>query len=163
MAFDFDEEDFEPQRKKPANDIAIKLDLLAEKQDILNEEFAIVKDNITDIMQLTSESKIPLSLKKLICDHFKCSLCHSTPINPPIIVSKCCKTIIGCEGCVNTWFSGSDALTKSCPICRAKRGYNEMMILKGIDDFLHGVRRITSIDDDELPPPINPQTSSTRT
>ena len=33
-------------------------------------------------------------------------------MTPSIIISKCCKTVVGCEKCVNEW-------------CRAERGYNE--------------------------------------
>ena len=61
-------------------------------------------------------------------------------MTPPVIATKCCKTLLGCEGCINGWYSGEDALTKSCPACRAERGYNDTLIVKGLDDFLEQVK-----------------------
>lgn len=57
---------------------------------------------------------------------------------------------------MNDWFSGPDALTKSCPSCRAERGYNETMLLRGLDEFLTEIRKVIQTDDEadeyELPP-----------
>ena len=96
-------------------------------------------------MQLSKESKIPLGLKRIVRDSFKCKICHAVPINPPVIMSKCCKTLIGCEPCINTLYSGPDALTKPCPCCRSERGYNETMVLRGIDEFLQSFKRVVTI------------------
>ena len=66
------------------------------------------------------------------------SIAHSTPV----VMAKCCHSIIGCEVCVNAWFSGPEALTKSCPRCSSERGYNETMRLMGLDHLLlHGNQR----------------------
>ena len=49
-------------------------------------------------------------------DAFTCKICKDSPIEPPIILYKCCKTIIGCESCINFWYSGEageDATTKN--------------------------------------------------
>lgn len=66
------------------------------------------------------------------------------------MISKCCKVIIGCERCVNGWYTG-----KTCPSCRAERGYSETMILKGIDNFLTEVKKVIQTadetDEEELP------------
>ena len=73
-----------------------------------------------------------------------------------MIVSKCCKTILGCESCVNRWFSGNDALTKDCPLCRSERGYTETMLVRGLDGFLQEILSVIQSeeerDDYELPP-----------
>ena len=55
------------------------------------------------------------------------------------------KTILGC---LNSWYSGQEALTKTCPSCRAERGYNETMLLLGLNDFLTEIRKAiqTAID-----------------
>ena len=44
--------------------------------------------------------------------------------------------------CVDTWYSGPEAMRKTCPMCRAERGCNETMILCGLSDFMEACRRI---------------------
>ena len=110
-----------------------------EKLDALMREVENIKDSMKDIVSLTKNTPVPVALKRILRDTFKCTICHSVPIRPPVIITKCCKTILGCEACVNGWFSGPDALTKCCPSCRADRGYNDTMLLRGLDDFLSEV------------------------
>ena len=56
---------------------------------------------------------------------------------------------------MNHWYSGDEALTKTCPACRADRGYNETMLLQGLDQFLIGVQQAIQTEDEhdeeELP------------
>ena len=33
-------------------------------------------------------------------------------------------------------------MTKTCPLCRAERGCNETMILRGLSEFMEAVQRI---------------------
>ena len=63
-------------------------------------------------------------------------------MTPPIIISKCCKTVMGCEKCVNEWYSGPDALIKMCPSRRPQRGYNETMLLRGFDNFITELQKV---------------------
>ena len=49
---------------------------------------------------------------------------------------------------MNHWYSGDEALTKSCPACRTDRGYNETMLLRGLDEFLIGVRQAIQTEDE---------------
>ena len=110
--------------------------------DIKND-ISEVKGAIDKLMEIDCTSRIPIGLKNLISESFKCKICHCTT-TPPVIATKCCKCIIGCEVCINGWFSGEDALTKTCPNCRADRGYNETMPLKGLDDFLEVWRKASN-------------------
>lgn len=49
---------------------------------------------------------------------------------------------------MNHWYSGDEALTKTCPACCADRGYNETMLLRGLDEFLIGVRQAIQTEDE---------------
>lgn len=104
---------------------------------------------------LNEKSKLPVGLYRIVRDAFQCRICFCVPIRPPVVISKCCKVIIGCERCVNGWYTGTEALTKTCPSCRAERGYSETMILKGIDNFLTEVKKVIQTaderDEEELP------------
>ena len=124
--------------------------------DALLSDISNIRENIADMMSLSEKSQVPLAFRRIIRDTFKCSICHTVPIKPPVIVTKCCKTILGCDSCVNGWFSGLDALTKTCPSCQAERGYNETVLLRGLDDFLIQIRKVIQTDEErdeeELPP-----------
>ncbi|XP_065908512.1 uncharacterized protein [Dysidea avara] len=108
----------------------------------LKDEVISVKETVSDAMSLTPESVLPLGLRRIIRDTFKCQICHTIPVQPPVIVTKCCKNILGCQVCVDTWYSGPEAMRKTCPMCRAERGCNETMILRGLSDFMEACRRI---------------------
>ena len=115
----------------------------------LVEDMKHVKDSIDLIFSLTKDVKIPLALKKSLKETFKCIICMTMPIKPPVIISKCCKSIIGCEECINKWYCGPDALQIPCPHCRMERGYSDMKVLKGMDDFLMLIKKMQLEDCDE--------------
>ncbi len=71
-------------------------------------------------------------------------------MKPPVIMCKCCKVVIGCESCVNAWYTGPEALTETCPACRAERGYSGMMILRGLDNFLTVVKKVIQTEDEKV-------------
>ena len=96
---------------------------------------------LKDIMTVNKDTPLPLGLQKVLHDTFKCSICQQT-VRPPVIITKCCRSLLGCSECVNTWYSGEDALTKQCPRCRAERGYNETMVLLGQESFLDVVQKL---------------------
>jgi len=62
----------------------------------IKDELVSLKDTVMDVISLTPESFLPLGLRRVIRDTFKCQMCQSTA-NPPIIVTKCCKNILGCQ------------------------------------------------------------------
>ncbi|KAL5463152.1 hypothetical protein EMCRGX_G032028 [Ephydatia muelleri] len=53
---------------------------------------------------------------------------------------------LGCEACVNLWYSGPDALEKTCPRCRAKREFCETMVVLGLDELVAGAKSILGDD-----------------
>jgi len=71
------------------------------------------------------------------------------PIKPPMIITKCCKSILGCETCCLNWYSGAEATMKRCPLCRAERGLSETMRLAGLDDFLDTLQYYFSNDNSQ--------------
>ena len=143
-----DDEDFEPTNKRGRQ----------EKLDLLLNKVGSIRECLNDMITLTKDARVPMGLKRIPRDTFKCRICHSVPIKPPVIVTKCCKNVLGCESCINTGYSGPDALVKTCPACRAERGYNETMLLRGLDEFLKQIGRAIQTEeereDDSLPPVI---------
>ena len=76
------------------------------------------------------QSKIPYSKKYL--NAFSVSSAETS--HPPISITSCCESIIGCQKCTSTWLNaGKD----TCPKCR-KEGFSNMLItMKGFDEFLN--------------------------
>lgn len=66
----------------------------------ISHDVAAIHEKTDAIMSLTKDAKIPLGLKKLLNDALKCHICTSV-MKPPLIIAKCCKTLIGCEECIN--------------------------------------------------------------
>lgn len=130
--------------EEPINSKMLKetnsLVIIESKVDDMREDIESIKEAIQEIWHLNEKSKLPMGLQRIIRDAFQCKICLSVPINPPVIMSKCCKVIIGCEACVNGWYTGTEALTKTCPSCRIERGYSETMVLRGLDSFLDFAR-----------------------
>ena len=70
-------------------------------------------------------------LYKSICDAFRCSICLT--MKPPIVYSKCCLRIVGCEGCV----ARSHEVTWQCPLCRkAIVGQDSISRVRCLDEML---------------------------
>ncbi len=130
-------------KRTKSNSVAVEV--IADKIDDLRDDIVSVKCVMQDVLCLSSSSNIPLGLQRLIRDSFQCKICLAAPITPPVMLSKCCKTIIGCESCVNQWYSGDDALTKMCPNCRVERGYSETMLLRGLDAFLIETKEVIQL------------------
>ena len=105
-----------------------------------------MKDDIQLIKNFTRDAttKLPLALQVAMQEAFRCTICHSVPIREPIMVAKCCKSIIGCEECTDKWYSGDNGLTKRCPLCRADRGFAEIMRLNGLAGFLQAMSDVFS-------------------
>ena len=123
-----------------------KLDKMVEAMGC---DVSAIRETVTDMMSLAANCNLPLGLKRIVRDTFKCYICHSVPVKPPIIVTKCCKIMLGYQECVNTWYAGPDAMLKTCPICRTERGCNKTMVLCGLTEFLESMRKV--YENDERP------------
>ena len=93
-------------------------------------------------MAIWVKNGIPSGLRIALLHAFKCKICQATPFTPPIILAKCCTSIIGCQTCVDTWYSGTNALNKNCPLCQQDRGYAQTAILHGLDEITAEVRKL---------------------
>lgn len=123
------------------------------REDELMKEVKAIRHDLGAVFTLSKEMKLPPGLFKQLVDTFKCHICHSTPMNHPVIFARCCKSILGCESCVDAWFGGENGRSKSCPLCRAERAYSETCRLNGLDDFLTAIRPLLCDESSENPGP----------
>ena len=86
-------------------------------------------------MQVNQILSLPIRFVKLRQDAFMCKICNATPMKPPLIATKCCSSLLGCEECVNAWYEGVDGLSKKCLYCSDPRGYAFTFNLKGWMNF----------------------------
>ena len=143
-----DSDSDQPTPKKLKVDTTDRIERIESNMEDVLHEIDSIKTSINDILHLNDQSRVPLGLQSLIRDAFQCKICLCTPIKPPVIMSKCCKSILGCEGCVNGWFDGPEALLKSCPACNTERGYSETLMLKGLDSFLTEIKGVIQTEDE---------------
>ena len=95
-------------------------------------------------------------------------VCSNRAVSTPLfIVIKCCRNLLGYQACVDTWYSGTEAMNRTCPMnllgyhacvdtwysgteamnrtcpmyC-AERGVNETMALRGLKEFMEGIRKL---------------------
>ena len=79
-------------------------------------------------------NSIPTAFREALSHAFRCKICQVTPFVPPVILARCCTSIIGCQKCADTWYSGTNALTKNCPLCQHERGYAQTSTIHGFDE-----------------------------
>ena len=91
---DSDEPSLISVTKKSKNDLDMRLERIESNVEDVSQEIDVVKD----VLHLNEGLKF--HSHRLLRDTFQCKICLRTPLNPPVIMSKCCKTIIGCEACV---------------------------------------------------------------
>ena len=114
--------------------------LKLERSDI-GKDIKEMKLSLSSLCKVQKTMNIPLPLRLLLLDHFKCNICQDI-IRPPAIFSRCCKYIIGCEVCVDSWYEGEGGRSKTCPRCRAERAYIETCRINGIDEFLTSIKSV---------------------
>ena len=144
---DDDSDDFlQPARKRKLSNATHEA--ITDASAIM-KDVAEMKKDLKSVLALTPESSIPLGLKRIMMETFQCSICMSAPVVPPIIYARCCKRLLGCQSCVDTWYGGEEGKMKKCPICRNERAYAETAMLKGFDEFLQAIAPILGKEQDE--------------
>ena len=126
------------KRKRTSMD-SIKLQRI---QDDIKE----IKVELSKVFLLTSTMQVPIGLRRLLYDTFRCGICRSTPMKPPIIFARCCKSVLGCQSCVDTWYRGDEGQQCTCPNCREARAYVDTCKINGLDDFLMGIAPLLEVD-----------------
>ena len=117
----------------------------SESNELITEMQGLRK-MIEQLFEVNKQLPIPIGLRKVLQETFCCCICRCTMV-PPVIFGRCCKSLIGCQSCVNRWFWGDSGLMQqSCPKCRTERAYAETCIFKGIDDLLAAIHPLVQSD-----------------
>ena len=101
----------------------------------IKDKIHAIRQDMQCFHQIDKRMKIPTSLYRALSDTFKCKICQRAPI-----FARCCKSVLGCQGCVDTWYKGEDGISKKCPLCGTDRALPESMRLHGLDDFLIAIQ-----------------------
>ena len=108
--------------------------------DNIGKDIKSIKSSLSSLFAVQKTLKIPIALRQVLLDNFRCTICQDT-ITPPAIFSRCCRYLIGCEKCIDKWYTDRN---KSCPRCRQERSFPDTCRLNGLDDFLTIVRDLLS-------------------
>ncbi len=87
------------------------------------------------MLAIKQGTRLPIGMLVSLLTTFRCTLCYAT-VKPPLIVTRCCKNILGCDDCVTKLYQGDGGMTMKCPICRTDRAFAESSRINGLDDFL---------------------------
>ena len=132
-----DQAQFSRKQKKASTTTSFQLSTIEGKLTEIHNVIDENKSELQKVLTFTKDSNVPIALKNIVKESFSCKICHKAPMEMPILASRCCGCIIGCEVCVQTWYgTGSNVFDKCCPNCRADRGYSHTFRLVGIDEFL---------------------------
>lgn len=121
-----------PKAKPKTTDIAKEIKLS------IGNDVKEIKASLSNLFSVQKTMKVPIALRQVLKESFKCTVCQDT-VTPPAIFSRCCRFIIGCEKCVDQWYEDR---TNKCPRCRQERGYSETCRLNGLDEFLLAMKAL---------------------
>ena len=114
---------------------------LEESVKAMWDELGALASKMEKLFSFTKDTRVPPGIRMLLTDALKCKICFQAPVEPPIILAMCCKSILGCQECVDEWYADG-GLNKSCPARRSPRGLSETMILLGLNELAQGVTDI---------------------
>lgn len=129
-----------PPRKRKQPDMS-KKDVLQSILQELNE----MKTLMSRYQKLCFKYCISIALLDSLEESLECCICKTSPSNPPIIVCKECKTLVGCNDCTKEKYSGRDGMDKPCPKCRASRSFSSSMELKGFDGLVDVIKSAQAV------------------
>ena len=108
-----------PPRKRKQPDMS-KEDVLQSILQELNE----IKTVMRRYQKLCFKYCISIALLDSLEESLECCICKTSPSNPSIIVSKECKTLVGCNDCTKEFlkiFSEVIATSKCGPLARIEK------------------------------------------
>lgn len=124
-----------------------EISALTEAVTTLQEETASMREEVMAFRNLAFKHRMPLGFLRELEHSFECCVCKKSPSTPPIIGCSKCGSPLGCKGCVDTWYSGQEALTKTCPKCRCERGLAHTFTLRGFDSLVEKISSMYSEDE----------------
>lgn len=120
--------------------------------DDIEKTLGSMNKRLETLFSVSNSAKLPLGIAATMQTAFMCKICHSL-IKAPVIASKCCRSLLGCQRCVDEWYSGSEGISRSCFNCRRERGYSETFLMVGLDEFLTSVQPLFSDEEQPVQPP----------
>ena len=110
------------------------------------EEIKAARAEVKDIIKIKNADNIPIPLQEALIECLKCKICMEIA-KLPVIFGKCCQQLLGCQGCIDTWF-GENSFAKKYINCRAERAVTQTCLLWGMDSLL---TLVGSVLEPELP------------
>ena len=114
------DEAFEPTKKKKVAAPQSKV-LATIKSDV-----DLLRTEMKKLYKIDRFTQVSPALYEQLLQSFKCAI-YQNLITPPVIFGRCCKSITGCQGCIDTWYRGEDGMAKSCPRCDTPRALPDTM------------------------------------
>ena len=134
------DDDFQPPAKKQPSNAHIAQVLSQVKE---------IRQELNILFHLSKQTKLPPGLSRHLIETFRCHICQAVPMKPPIIFTRCCRRLVGCQVCVDGWYNGDHRMERSCPLCRHERAYAETTTVRGFDEFLQAIAPLLTTEEAE--------------
>ena len=115
----------EEDLQAPTHKRSKRMDVGVDELEAIREDLGSLNDKIDKIFAVTKD--VQPGSKLFLSDALRCKIYLDSPAKPLIILAKCCKSILGCQQCVDGWYEDG-GLTKSCPACRSLHGLTETIL-----------------------------------
>ena len=114
------------------------------KPQRIQDDIKEIREELSKVFLLTSAMQVPIALLRLLYDTFRCGICRSTPMKPPIILQGAVKV----SSAVNhVWIRGIGKRGSSTHAQIAgNRTYVETCKINGLDDFLTAIALVLEVD-----------------
>ena len=109
----------------------------------LSKDIQEVKGEVKKIHDLAFRHKFSASFLLESEEAFSCIICRQIPASR-MLLTACSEwnSLIGCQKCVNEWYSGLQGFHQKCPKCRCERGLTKTVVLKGFDKLIQQKRNL---------------------
>ena len=74
---------------------------------LIREDVQALHEDMKCLFSIDRRMKIPTALYQWLADTFQCNICRLALITLPVIFARCCKSIVGCQWCVDEWYRGT--------------------------------------------------------
>lgn len=64
-----------------------------------------MRGNLGAVLSLSPTSQLPPGLLRHLKKAIQCNICQEVPMQTPVMFARCCQQLLGCQTCVDQWYT----------------------------------------------------------